>query len=413
MIPFFVADRPMSLNIIKTFFVDHPGVRFGLMSHALVSEAFRELYAKFPCDFSGCWLDSRKPTSWCECSNGAQDLRSAVIKAVDYGIFSKDKSLSYSQLFDIYERMGADLGIMKDVFADHKRTVESAKRAVENYCRKPRRFKLVLVAQGTTIDEYLWCMNKLLRLGVGEIAIGGLLKRKINSVRYASAARIADLDDVLNAVQRAHPGREFFVLGCYHPKRHRLFADRAVFGSDYKGWIFNYEHRIDRLNRLHIELSKFEKGCSGELAKLRRYRQNLARQVATARQGYATTKNDSAKNSIAKAAIRTQLSKLLKRIEVVDINLAQLRVSEKRRVEQGADYSKVLVAYQTTLSQTEQEIRVAGVHEYLRREVLPLITSKVIPSKLNCFHSVTNCAKSQCGPTSSERHPLLRCGCST
>ena len=331
MIPFFVVDRPMSLNIIKTFFVKHPGVTFGLMSHALVSESFRALYANFPCDPSGCWLASKQPSVSCGCAGDAKNaLRESVIKAVDYGIFSKGPSLPYPKLFDIYQRMGADLGIMKDVFGDSRRTLESAKRAVESYERRRRTFKLVLVAQGNTVDDYLWCIERLIRLGVGELAIGGLLTRKLNSARYSSAGKLADIDNVLSAVRRAHPGREVFVLGCYHPKRHHLFASRSVFASDYKGWIFNYEHRIDRIDKLHVELMKLEaeQGCSRELAKAARRRRILASQTATERKAYAITKNDSARNSALKAEHRTKLSELLGQVEQLDATLVRLRRSE-------------------------------------------------------------------------------------
>jgi hypothetical protein len=48
-------------------------------------------------------------------------------------------------------------------------------------------------------------MERLIRFGVGELAIGGLLTRKINSARYASAGKLADIDDVLCCTRR---GRE-------------------------------------------------------------------------------------------------------------------------------------------------------------------------------------------------------------
>ena len=376
MIPFFVVDRPMSLNIIKTFFVKHPGVTFGLMSHALVSESFRTLYAKFPCDSSGCWLASKQPSVSCDCAVGSRDdLRRSVIKAVDYGIFSKGPSLPYPKLFDIYQRMGADLGIMKDVFGDSRRTLESAKRAVESYQRKPRSFRLVLVAQGNNVDDYLWCIERLIRLGVGELAIGGLLTRKLNSARYSSAGKLADIDNVLSAVRRAHPEHEVFVLGCYHPKRHHLFASRSVFASDYKGWIFNYEHRIDRVDKLHTELMKLEAehGCSSELAKAARRRHNLASQTASERKAYAVTKNDGARNSALKAEHRTTLSELLRQLGQLDATLVRLRRSEIATRKLPSIYAQCLLAFEDALSHTDQEIRVAGVHEYLNRQVLPLM----------------------------------------
>lgn len=348
------------------------------MSHALVSESFRNLYAHFPCDPSGCWLGKRTPIQSCDNPLAAEQLRESVIKAVDYGIFASGISIQYPKLFDIYEAMGANLGIMKDVFGDARRTLESAKRAVESYERKPRNFKLVLVAQGTSVDDYLWSMDRLVQFKGVQLAIGGLLTRKINSARYSSAGKIADLDEILSAVQRAHPGRELFVLGCYHPKRHRLFAGKSVFASDYKGWIFNYEHRIDRLDSLHLELSELESldGCSPELAKAAKRRSSLGRQAAAARKAYATTKNESPEKSITKAIHRAQLSKMLRRISALDTKLLQMRSCESNGSRPSAYYDR-LASFRDTLSKTEQEVRIAGVHEYLDREVLPLMSCEI------------------------------------
>ncbi len=366
----------MSLNIIKTFFAKHPGVKFGLMSHALVSEAFRGLYADFPCSPSGCWLGSKEQSASCDCTTEVREnLRQSVTKAVDYGIFSKSRSLPYPRLFDIYERMGADLGIMKDVFGDSRRTLESAKRAVESYQRKERRFRLVLVAQGKSVDDYLWCIDRLIRLDLGELAIGGLLTRKLNSARYASAGKLADIDAVLSAVRKTHPGREMFVLGCYHPRRHPLFASRSVFASDYKGWIFNYEHRIDRIDKLNAELTALEAehDCAPELLRAARWRRVLATQMAAIRKAYATTKNDGAESSSLKAEHRIKLSALSDQVQQLDVKLAGLRRRELVARRLPSSYSKVLLDFEDVLGRSEQEVRVAGVHEYLDRQILPLM----------------------------------------
>lgn len=128
-------------------------------------------------------------------------------------------------------------------------------------------------------------MDQLVKCGGSEFAIGGLLKRKVNSARYSSAARTAHLQRVLSAIQERYPGLKLFVLGCYHPKRHRLFDEKAVFASDYKGWIFNYEHRINILDALHTELTKVERQskCSRELTRTSLRRLKLANRAADVR----------------------------------------------------------------------------------------------------------------------------------
>ena len=151
-IPFFVVDRPMSLELLKYCEIDKQKGVYGLMGHANTSKRFQKLFR----DFKG----------------------NNIVKAADSGVFTKDGcKLHYKELFSTYERMGVEYGIMSDFLKDKDTTLRSAKEAIKIYNEKSYSFKLVGVAQGNTLEEYLECYEELKSLGFDYIAIGGLLKK--------------------------------------------------------------------------------------------------------------------------------------------------------------------------------------------------------------------------------------------
>ena len=232
-IPFFVVDRPMSLELLRYCEIDKQEGVFGLMGHANTSKRFQNLFREFEGD--------------------------NIIKAADSGVFSKEGcKLDYEDLFSIYEIMGIEYGIMIDFLKDKDKTIESAKKAMEIYKEESRSFKLVGVTQGNTSEEYLECYNELKSTGFDYIAIGGLLKKNVNSARWVRVKDENFLKEVLEKIRSNYKKDWLFLLGCYHPKRHRLFEEFNVFGGDYKGWILNYrtpEMWVEELNR---ELVSFE-----------------------------------------------------------------------------------------------------------------------------------------------------------
>lgn len=373
MIPFYVVDRPMSLNILKTSFVHHPDLTFGLMTHACVSQNFRRLFASFPCDPTGCWLrqDPRCSVAGVAGCSLGKDIHRRVIRMCDSGIFERSsKNLSYAELFDIYTDARADYGVMKDVLWNSKQTLMSAETALKEYRRKQRKFKLVLVAQGKTVDEYLSCFSQLVRMGAEHIAIGGLLRKRKKSVRYMYvSSELAT--QVLAAIRQEFGSRWLFVLGSYHPMRHKLFSEHDVFGSDYKGWIFNYEHQRDQVAKLHAELAVVEKQTvrHGRLAQLNRERERLSKLEARRRLLYIETKNDGVKHSSKKAQLRRNLLRTQGELCQLDGKLIATRQHLVSRDGLPATYKHAVKLLAESLQLSEQEVRIRGVHEYLQREV--------------------------------------------
>ncbi len=245
-VPFFVADRPKSLDILAGLpLQDYAPVRIGIMAHANTTPRFQTMFYDYPCHRpQACPVLGGRPCPYGDqreaCPHRAYILRH-TIKMSDSGVFTREGGrLTYTQLFERYTQMGVQYGIILDVFRDARGTVESAREALKVYQAGQYPFQLVGVAQGKTVEEYLWSYRKLRAMGYTHIAIGGLLRKVENSARYTQVDNEAFMEEVLTRVREAYPEDWLFVLGCLHPKRLPLFQRLNVWG-DYKGWIFQYE----------------------------------------------------------------------------------------------------------------------------------------------------------------------------
>jgi hypothetical protein len=237
MIPFLVLDRPNGLKIIRKA-IRSPAFRFGIMTHVNVSERFvaesnalrREIAQRF-------------------------GFRPALI--VDSGAFIKNNQpLTESELFNRYEGMAASHGIVNDVLGDARATVTNCAKAIQEYQKRRRSFKLVGVAQGKSVDEYLTCYEELLCLGYRHIAVGGLLQKKPRSVRFTQVRSEDLMRRVLSAIRSRFNPAWLYVLGAYHPQRQEAFRALGIWGSDYKGWLFRYPSTFQGFLALSEEISK-------------------------------------------------------------------------------------------------------------------------------------------------------------
>lgn len=252
-IPFFVVDRPASLRIIRGIKLIN-GKKLGLMAHANTSDNFKNKFRQFPC--------TDKP--YCEvigkscpynrnldlCLEGKKFLNQ-IVKISDSGVFTKDGCLfpSYSDLFNEYEKMGIDYGIMIDYLKDKEKTIASASLALSEYNRKKWSFNLIGVIQGESLKDYLECYVQMKGMGYKHIAVGGLLKKHENSARYVQVRDETFLWQVLKEIRKLDPDGWLFSLGCYAPSRHDRFLELDMFGSDYKGWIFQYKNKYPNAKR--------------------------------------------------------------------------------------------------------------------------------------------------------------------
>lgn len=233
-IPFFVVDRPMSLKILNYCEICEQNEKFGLMTHAYTSKNFQTLFREF----------------------GSESEN--IVKACDSGVFTKNGCMmDYEDLFNIYDEMNVNFGIMIDILNDKEKTIKSAEAAID--CHNGYNFDLIGVAQGNDINEYLDCYAELKALGFDHIAIGGLLKKNNNSARYVKVKDESFLKNVLKAIKDSYGYDEWlFALGCYHPKRQALFDELRIYGADYKGWILNYKTPKEILEMKNKELKENE-----------------------------------------------------------------------------------------------------------------------------------------------------------
>lgn len=286
LVPFCVADRPASLRILKGSDIYHHN-KVGIMGHANTTKNFQCLFSIYPCstdDFCDVVNDiCPYEKNIQKCPNGLK-IREKTIKMCDSGVFTKGGCMmgGYEILFETYERMRTDYGIMIDVLKDKKNTLKSAESAIESYKSKDYDFRLVGVAQGKNIEEYLECYEKLKNLGFDYIAIGGLLVKNENSARYVRVRDEIFLLGVLKEVRKKYTDDWLFPLGCFHPKRRKDFEALNVWGSDYKGWIFNYKQKDQRIDEISDYLNKIElkiKLNSPELNQLKKEQEEVRRKL--------------------------------------------------------------------------------------------------------------------------------------
>jgi len=253
--PHFVADRPMSLRILAGLpFERHP-VKVGLMLQACTTENFRAMASQFPCgDLEYCGVvDGMCPFDgdFQRCTKG-QLVRACITKIADSGVFTKNGAiLNYPELFERYNQMNIERGIMLDVLGDWERTVDSAEVAMNTYSSLECNFKLVGVAQGKSLSDYLRCYENLKRMGFEEIAIGGLLTKKENTARFASSNR-EQIAEIVKAIKCEWPDDRVFCLGVYNPKRHEFLESIGADAADYKGWIFQYKKKYQDPRCHHV-----------------------------------------------------------------------------------------------------------------------------------------------------------------
>ncbi|NPB04105.1 MAG: hypothetical protein GXO39_06810 [Thermotogae bacterium] len=298
MIPFFVADRPVSLEILKGLFVALPDKIFGLMTHAYVTRRFRYKFARFPHE------TPLKYANHLKIEMTDEDLKGRIIKFVDSGIFESGRG-SYRELFKRYEEMDAQYGAIMDYLHDPEATLKSAQRAIRIYRRGNYSFHLVGVVQGNDLDDYLRGYEALLNMGYRYIGIGGLLKRSGTS-NFLGLKK--DIRLIVSEIKRHFNPRWLFLFGVLSPRRLYLLEELGVWGADYKGWLYHYDedysfvpHYLKRLAPIYGVPQKA----------LKRIEKLIATYVTYRRKGYRLMYAERG-NAHTLRALRIEIDSLLK-----------------------------------------------------------------------------------------------------
>jgi len=357
-IPFFVADRPASFLILKGILLKYPHIKVGIMTHAFTSKNVWQIFKKFPKELLLLYEDNAL-------SSNEDVLSKSLIKMTDSGIFSKNGcTIEYEELFERYNVMGTDFGVMIDVLRDAKATLKSAEKALRIYekNKKKYRFDLVAVTQGRTLEEYLECYQKL-SANFEFIAIGGLLKKRINSVRYVRVRDEQFMYKVLEAIKREFNPKWLYVLGCYHPSRHKKFEEIGVWGSDYKGWIFNYKLKRQLLNDISFSLLFIEQK-KGLRPKHLNHLARIENELQTKEKEWRESKDSSAKRTLW-----MEINQLKEEIEVTNAKLLREREFIANHNHIPLEYKYKLRAFKEILEKEEQFLRFKQVRKYIEEKI--------------------------------------------
>ncbi len=370
LIPYFVVDRPISLDIVKGYWESVPAVQYGLLANALTSPRFRRLFAQYPCTTDGFCFGCRRSIAQTSTETNKCQFGKNVIKMGDSGIFNGDDRLTDDDLFQRYESMNVDYGIMVDQLYDKEVTIRSAEQAVRTFNKATRKFRLVLVAQGRNVAEYIQCYRELSNLGEFDIAIGGMLRKRNRTARYLHVSQNGLLPQVLKSIRDIFNPESLFVLGVYHPDRHGTLSEFGVTGSDYKGWIFNYEHRRDMLDRVLSPIRSTATAQSNiRLAQLLDRRNAMIRQLE--KRSRSLRGNLDADQLQSGKTRRKSTLGIFQYIDDRILKLMKEMADEDKPYQDQEEWNRALEVLQAS----DQDIRIAGVHKYFETKVLPNLTN--------------------------------------
>jgi hypothetical protein len=360
-IPFFVADRPASLRILKGVMLKNPDIKVGLMTHALTTKNFTQLFCNYPYNIELRYEDA-------SFLDNEDLLAENLIKIADSGVFTRNGcTISYDDLFMRYNQLGVEFGVIIDTLRDPKETVQSAMKGFKIYAsnRAKYKFKLIAVAQGKTLDEYLKCYREL-QQHFEYVAVGGLLKKRENSARWVNVQSEKFMYDVLETIKRDYSPDWLFALGCYHPSRHKKFEVINVWGSDYKGWIFNYATKIDTLMILNKDLTAVDQnnGFSNGFKKLLKRTEKLEANYVNSRGDWNKEKDPSKKHEL-----RIKIEKLKTELENAYGILLLKRQTVVKSNHLPVDYRESLLDFERRIALAEQDWRFKQVRTYIEEKV--------------------------------------------
>jgi hypothetical protein len=273
---------------------------------------------------------------------------------VDSGAFIKNhRPMTETGLFNRYERMKASHGIVNDVLGDSRSTIANCSKAMREYLKSRHTFKLVGVAQGRCIDEYLTCYKALAKMGYKYIAVGGLLQKKPTSIRFTQVKNEKFMQQVLRAIRSEFDPDWLYVLGAYHPQRHEMFRELGIWGSDYKGWLFRYPSIFEGF----LTLSAVASGSSLP-----------AREVKKIKLTQGMIKKYRSCDHQSRAVIR-------KKVEAFHADLWRSEFVVKL-LRQSDLSTKEYQLLQAVFWQSTTERREAGILRHLRTEVFPVLQAQ-------------------------------------
>jgi hypothetical protein len=339
----------------------HPDIKVGVMTHALTSKNFSLLFNNYPYNIELRYEDARF-------LDNEDLLAKNLMKIADSGVFTRNGcTINYNELFERYNQLGVEFGVIIDAIKDPNETIRSAMKGLRIYRKNKDKyqFKLIAVSQGKTLDEYLKCYEKL-EQQFEYVAVGGLLKKRENSARYVRVQNEQFMYDVLTAIKKDYSPDWLFPLGCYHPSRHKKFEEIGVWGSDYKGWIFNYISKIDSLKNLNGNLTPFDSsnGFTKGFKKLLKHTEELERNLVNLRKEWREEREPATKRKL-----RIKNNQKKTELEKTYAALSKERQIITKSNHLPADYKEDLNNFERIVAVAEQEWRFRQVRAYIEENV--------------------------------------------
>lgn len=235
-LPIFVVSAPHHLKIWQVFLNglgNRSKLEFGfLINSCTASKNLKTMFANFP------------------------EKNGFPVKIGDSGIFHGD-SVDCHEIFSIYEELHVGYGIINDSLNDSHETNLNAYKSKIVYERNGYGFRLVGVAQGKNIDDYISSYHYQREIGYENIAFGGLLagpkhKRRIDDKKLSLA---------VEKVRKEYGENEWlFALGAYGPARIDFLKGHKIW-ADSKRWLFQYKRKKDTVtvNRFSKLVRSLEK----------------------------------------------------------------------------------------------------------------------------------------------------------
>jgi len=163
---------------------------------------------------------------------------------------------------------------------------------------------------------------------------------------------------VVSEIRGSYKNDWLFLLGCYHPKRHKLFEKFNVFGGDYKGWILNYKTPETLLEDINRELDLFEekkKINNLTLKELLQKRKKINKELRELRKEKKLSKE--------------------KEKEKLELDKKILNLRKKLAKEVGEEYCLKLQTFEKILfmdKETARELRFRQIKAYLENNIFSL-----------------------------------------
>ena len=141
---------------------------------------------------------------------------------LDNSVVELGAAIKIETVIEAARRIGASEIILPDIFDDREATVYEAKRIVRHYKEELKPYKLMAVAQGKDMADWIECYCQL--AAIPEIDVIGVPKRLHDKLGGDNPGRLAVLFQLHQQGIAEHYGKPVHLLGCNENPRDLAIA---------------------------------------------------------------------------------------------------------------------------------------------------------------------------------------------